>query len=78
MLWRKQRTGDTVAASCRVCGGPMLLVRTIPAVAHLPELRTFRCQCCGVLRTDEIPSKQRKPLWVVTGRADGARGANGR
>jgi hypothetical protein len=39
----------------------MQLVRTIPAAWRMPELRTFKCAQCGVLRTEEfVPAPGRK------------------
>lgn len=38
---------------CPSCGKPMLLARTVPRVASLPELRSFECRICGVVITTE-------------------------
>jgi hypothetical protein len=35
------------------CGQPMTLVRIDPKVSSFPELRTFRCDLCGEVRTVE-------------------------
>lgn len=35
------------APACATCGGPMSLVRVLPKLGGLPELRTFRCGDCG-------------------------------
>lgn len=40
------------AQSC--CGAPMTLVRIDPKVSSFPELRTFRCDICGDIRTIEV------------------------
>jgi hypothetical protein len=32
---------------CTRCGRPMTLVRTVPRLAALPELKTFQCKTCG-------------------------------
>ena len=33
---------------CPHCGKPMPLVRTIPGIGGLPELRVYSCRQCGV------------------------------
>ena len=37
--------------ACIVCGAPMTLERVTPKLGALPELRTFRCIECGIVRT---------------------------
>jgi hypothetical protein len=32
----------------------MHLVRTIPGVGELPELRTYDCEACGVVFTESV------------------------
>jgi hypothetical protein len=39
--------------ACGVCGGFMKVTRVIPAAHIYPELRTYRCNECGVSRTVE-------------------------
>lgn len=39
--------------ACGVCGGLMKLTRLIPAAHIFPELRSYRCNECGVTRTVE-------------------------
>jgi hypothetical protein len=39
--------------ACIVCGAPMTLERVTPQLGTLPELRTFRCTACGVVRTTD-------------------------
>lgn len=50
--------------SCAICGGPMKLIRTIPAAWILPELRSYRCEACANIRTveREIELQNREPL----------------
>ena len=45
---------------CSACGKAMALTNTIPKVASVPELRTYRCHLCGSVTTKEIesPAKQ--------------------
>ena len=45
---------------CEICAAEMEVIRTIPAVALLPELQTFRCNGCACLATlepDEIAAR---------------------
>jgi hypothetical protein len=39
--------------ACTVCGGFMKITRLIPAAHIYPELKTYRCNECGVPRTVE-------------------------
>jgi hypothetical protein len=41
------------APICLLCQEPMQVVRTIPAVARLPEVLVFYCEGCGELETRE-------------------------
>jgi hypothetical protein len=41
------------APICLLCQEPMQVVRTIPAVARLPEVLVFYCECCGEVETRE-------------------------
>ena len=34
--------------TCPSCGKPMLLVRVIPGIGGLAELRVYSCKTCGV------------------------------
>jgi C4-type Zn-finger protein len=38
--------------SCPTCGNRMTLFNTIPGVASLPALRTYKCEECGVRKTE--------------------------
>jgi hypothetical protein len=38
--------------SCPTCGNRMILFNTIPSVASLPALRTYKCKECGVRLTE--------------------------
>jgi len=44
--------------SCDICGTAMRLVRLMPKAGPLPELRTFRCDACGHVRTEETEENQ--------------------
>jgi transposase-like protein len=48
---------------CSACGKAMALTNTIPKVASVPELRTYRCHLCGSVTTKEIesPAEQDRP-----------------
>jgi hypothetical protein len=39
---------------CLACGKAMRLVRSIPGVGELPELRTYDCKACGVVFTESV------------------------
>jgi hypothetical protein len=45
---------------CPDCGSDLTLAWTIPQMAHLPEVRTFRCVDCKALFTDQ--GNQSQPL----------------
>jgi predicted RNA-binding Zn-ribbon protein involved in translation (DUF1610 family) len=38
--------------SCPTCGNRMILFNTVPSVASLPALRTYKCKECGVRLTE--------------------------
>jgi len=38
---------------CLICGSPMAVDRVHPKVGRFPELKTFRCDNCGDVRTIE-------------------------
>jgi acetone carboxylase gamma subunit len=38
---------------CLVCDGVMTVKRVIPAAHIFPELRTYQCEDCGVMRSVE-------------------------
>jgi predicted RNA-binding Zn-ribbon protein involved in translation (DUF1610 family) len=42
----------TETRSCPTCGDRMILFNTIPSVASLPALRTYKCEECGVRLTE--------------------------
>jgi hypothetical protein len=37
---------------CEQCNSPMDLFAYVPRLGGLPELRTYRCFCCGDVQTD--------------------------
>jgi predicted RNA-binding Zn-ribbon protein involved in translation (DUF1610 family) len=37
---------------CPNCGKPMILVRSVPKIDALPELRTYNCRSCGEAVTE--------------------------
>jgi hypothetical protein len=41
------------APICLLCHEPMQVIRTIPAVARLPEVLVFYCEGCGEVETRE-------------------------
>jgi hypothetical protein len=51
MTFHEHGPVDTSAQSC--CAAEMTLVRIDPKVSSFPELRTFRCDLCGEVRTVE-------------------------
>jgi predicted RNA-binding Zn-ribbon protein involved in translation (DUF1610 family) len=44
--------------SCARCGCAMQLIRSIPPLRELPELRVFVCPSCGDVETKPIPANQ--------------------
>jgi hypothetical protein len=51
---KKRKTAKQVAGpKCEICDGAMKLKRVIPAAHIFPELKTFQCMGCGLLRTVE-------------------------
>ena len=42
---------------CPTCATTMRLVRSVPAVAGHPELRSFECSDCGEALTIEAPAQ---------------------
>jgi hypothetical protein len=47
------RMPNNSAPVCLLCHEPMQVVRTIPAVARLPEVLVFYCEGCGEVETRE-------------------------
>jgi hypothetical protein len=46
------------APPCPDCGCEMILAWLVPKMAHLPEVRTFRCaDCQGLFTNDGDPSE---------------------
>jgi hypothetical protein len=37
---------------CERCSSPMDLFACAPSLGGLPELRTYKCSCCGDVETD--------------------------
>ena len=51
---------------CPDCGGDLGIAWIVPRMAHLPEIRTFRCEGCKALFTDQgEPDRplNRLPSW---------------
>jgi transposase len=44
------------AATCQCCHHEMMLVRSIPKLGVLPELRIFFCPACGEVESQEAIS----------------------
>jgi transcription elongation factor Elf1 len=42
------------APDCPACGALMAFVATVPKLGGLPELRTFNCEVCGEVITNEV------------------------
>ena len=51
-LGPKKKTASLKTAPCHVCAGEMGYVVTLPEAGNLPPLHTFKCQVCGVRRTE--------------------------
>jgi uncharacterized Zn finger protein len=49
---------DDEIPKCPSCGTPMQLRTVLPSVAGHPELRTFRCAGCGIVKTQLVESKK--------------------
>lgn len=45
---------DQATPHCPDCGKPMLPARSVPRLGGLPELRTFKCENCGAVVTEEV------------------------
>jgi hypothetical protein len=50
---RKPRAPRKPALKCELCEGDLQLKKVIPAAHIFPELRTYACVECGVLRSVE-------------------------
>jgi hypothetical protein len=61
------------SSNCPVCGGAMKIMRIIPKVALLLDLRTFQCVDCGHVR--QIPLEHAAPLQLISTRPFSARSA---
>ena len=46
-------TNTTTTPPCPCCRDPMRLVRTIPKLCGLPELRVYLCERCSHVETIE-------------------------
>jgi hypothetical protein len=46
-------TNTTTTPPCPCCRDPMRLVRTIPKLGGLPELRVYLCERCSHVETIE-------------------------
>ena len=49
---KKKPAPSLKTAPCHVCAGEMAYVVTLPEAGNLPPLHTFKCQVCGVRRTE--------------------------
>ena len=56
---RKKNPREKIVADhkCHRCSGILRVVKVIPKAVQLPELRTYRCDGCGWLRTVENESE---------------------
>lgn len=46
------------AINCPSCGKPMRLRQLNPGFGTLPELRTYECTSCGIVKTEQIDTKE--------------------
>ena len=53
---KKQPVSVAMEMTCSVCTHGMDLARVHPQAHTLPELHTYRCTQCGMLRTVEVPA----------------------
>ena len=53
MLAHATTTTETATPPCPCCRDPMRLVRTIPKLGGLPELRVYQCERCSHVETIE-------------------------
>jgi len=44
------------AITCPSCGEPMRLRQMLPSFGRQPELRTYECARCGVVKTQKVES----------------------
>ncbi|HET9618285.1 MAG TPA: hypothetical protein VFP74_14045 [Pseudolabrys sp.] len=44
------------AISCPSCGKPMRLRQVLPSFGREPELRTYECVSCSVVKTQKVDS----------------------
>ena len=51
--WKAKAADAAGGMKCPICLGAMTLSTTIPPAHIFPELRTYRCDGCGNLRTVE-------------------------
>ena len=76
-VYRSERTfemdGDGAGRpDCPSCGRPMRFTRAVPRVASLPELRTYKCNQCGVtVRRTERAARRLKSRRFLSTRAEG-------
>jgi len=50
---KRSKTKTAGGPGCPICLGAMTLSTTIPQAHIFPELRTYRCDGCGYLKTVE-------------------------
>jgi C4-type Zn-finger protein len=60
--------------NCPTCGNRMFLLKAIPRVASVPELRIYKCEECGVRKTEtkqagHEPISRPKPNLYLVGPA---------
>jgi len=46
---------------CTCDGEGLVLVRSVPRVGAMPELRTYRCEACGHVETREVEPDRGQP-----------------
>ena len=65
---------ETEAPDCPECGARMVIHSTIAKLGGLPQLRTFWCEVCGEVLTEDAPP-ERKAVVLRIGRAAPRRSA---
>ena len=50
MIWRKEKHSGM---ACFRCNGPMAFVINLRKAGNAPDMQTYRCIPCGVIKTSE-------------------------
>jgi len=50
---------DDEIPQCPSCRAPMQLRTLVPSIEGRPELRTFRCASCGIIKTELVEPKKK-------------------